>query len=255
MYIFVFESLRENDPKTGEIIQTFLEKENIPSEFHHFHTRDELFALLEIVKVKASNADFQPIVHFDCHGNSDGIGAIGLDNREEFISWDDILDKFIEIYQASKKKSVISMSSCEGFNATKMIGKGKPCPYNYVCGSFGKISFEDSFKAFSKFYKNIQEGASIFDAAVAIHNNADLSHMNFMAIDSTTLFSMMMDGYIRDQLSEIKLAERKAYLLAILKITDPIPSPEQLDYLDKACSIEGHQQILDYYKYVFFSFD
>lgn len=255
MHIFVLESLKKEDPKTGERIHEFLEKKNIVNQFHRFKTKAHLFELLEIIQMKVATEDTQPFIHFDCHGNDDGIGAINDNGIVEFIAWGEILDKFIEIYQASKKKSVVSMSSCEGFNATKMVAKGKPCPYDYVCGSFEKIGFEDSFKAFSTFYKNIEKGIDIFEAAVTIHNDPSFTHINFMAIDSYTLFYKMIENYKNEQLSEDMLSKRKEYLLAVLKITDPNPNKEQLDYLDRACSIEGQEEILHYYHEVFFSFD
>lgn len=253
MYIFVFESLRENDPKTGKKIHSFLEANEIPCEFHQYNSKEELYSLFELVKVRLSTEDIQPFIHFDCHGNSDGIGAVHIDKTEVFISWNDILDRFIEIYRASNKRLVINMSSCEGFNATKMVAKGKPCPYDHVCGSFEKIGFEASFQAFSKFYKAIFEGMEIFDAGVLIHSDPELQHLNFMAINSYTLFNNMIEKYKEEELSLEKLTARKAFLLQELKKKDPSPNKTQLEYLDNACSPEGQLEILEYYKQVFFS--
>ena len=253
MYIFVFESLRHDDPKTGKKIHSFLESNEIPCEFHQYNSKEELYSFFELVKVKLSTEDIQPFIHFDCHGNSDGIGAVHLDKTEEFISWNDILDKFIEIYRASKKRLVINMSSCEGFNATKMVAKGKPCPYDHICGSFEKIGFEPSFQAFSKFYKAISEGMDIYDAGLLVHNDPELEQLNFISINSYTLFNNMIDNYKKEELSQEKLAARKAFLLQELKKTDPSPNKTQLEYLDSACSPEGQLEILDYYEQVFFS--
>ncbi|HEY4326349.1 MAG TPA: hypothetical protein VGN20_20350 [Mucilaginibacter sp.] len=255
MYIFVFESLRKSDPKTGKEVHDFLDTEKIANEFHRFNTKKELLDLLEIVKIKAAAEKIQPFVHFDCHGNQDGIGAVKLDATEEFIPWEDVLDKFIEIYQASQKKSIICMSSCKGFNASRMVAKAKPCPYDHVCGSFEEIGFDEAYRAYTRFYKNISSGISVFDAAVAIHQSADLKQVQFMAVNSQTLFKIMIDGYKADQLTEEKLAARKAHLLEVLKKNGhPFPNKLQLEYLDEACSIEGQQEILDRYKEVFFSF-
>lgn len=254
MHIFVLESLKKEDPKTGERIHEFLDEENISNKFHRFRTKEELFELLDIIQMKVVTEDILPFIHFDCHGNDDGIAAINDNDYLEFIAWGEILDKFIEIYKSSKKKSVISMSSCEGFNATKLVAKGKPCPYDYICGSFEKIKFDDSFNAFSTFYKNIEEGIDIFEAAVGIHNDPTLCHMNFMAIDSYTLFSTMIDNYKKEQLSQEVLSKRKLHLLEELLKTHPIPNKEQLDYLDRACSVEGQEEILQNYQNVFFSF-
>lgn len=255
MYLFVFESLRKSDPKTGQDVHDFLDKEKIANEFHRFNSKKELLDLLEIVKIKAASENIQPFVHFDCHGNQEGIGVVKLDATEELIPWEDVLDKFIEIYQASHKKSIICMSSCKGFNASRLVAKGKPCPYDHVCGSFEEIGFADTYKAYTRFYKDISSGTSVFDAAVAIHNVTDLKQIQFMAVNSQTLFKIMIDGYKSDQLTEEKLEARKAYLLDILKKNGyPFPNKLQLDYLDKACSIEGQHEILERYQEVFLSF-
>ena len=105
MHIFVLQSLKKNDPKTGEQIHEYLNTEHISNEFHYFKSKEELLNLLELVKVKAATGNLQPFIHLDCHGNDQGIGAVTSDENVEMITWDDILDKSIEIYRSSNKIS------------------------------------------------------------------------------------------------------------------------------------------------------
>ena len=103
MKIFVLESLREKDPKTGMYIHQFLDKKGISNEFHTFKTKQELINLLNAIKIKSASEDFQPFVHFDCHGNENGIAVVRNDNTEELITWKEIREQFREIYMASKR--------------------------------------------------------------------------------------------------------------------------------------------------------
>jgi len=244
---------RTADPKTGELVHKFLDTENIANEFHRFASKQELLDLLELVKIESTTNQLQPFVHFDCHGNENGIGIVKTDGTEEFMPWSEIQDSFIEIFQASKKRSVICFSSCEGFNAVKMVGKQKPCPYDHISGSFKKVGFAEAYEDYAEFYTGIANGKEIFQSAVDVHNDPTYRAVEFMAVNSSTLFELMMKGYQADQLKQDVLDARKARLLSLLKLTFPHPNREQLNALDYYCSVQGQQVLLENFKEIFFS--
>ena len=209
MKIFVLESLRVGDPKTGEFIHNFLDSKGFDNEYFEFRSKKELLNLLEKIKLSSSSNGIQPFVHFDCHGNNDGIGVVKVDSSEELITWDEIGDAFRDIYAASGKKSVICMSSCKGFNIIKLVAQLKPCPYDHVCGSFESISFSDSFYGYKKFYDLVISGKSYYDAAVEVHNDPQFIDLKFLGINSFTLFKMTVDGYIKLECTNERLAQKK----------------------------------------------
>jgi hypothetical protein len=253
MYVFVLQSLRDSEPKTGKAVHDFLDKEKIANEFHEFKSKCELLTLLEKIKNDCIQMNVQPFVHFDCHGNNNGIGIITDGVRGQLITWKEVLDQFIEIYRASSKGSIVCMSSCNGFSATRMVGMGKACPYDHIVGSLIKIPFRKSLEAYKRFYKAVAAGTGIFEAGVAIHNAQDLKALQMMAVNRDTLWNLMIRGYERDQLTPEALEARKAYLLTELKRTFPNPLPAQLAELDYACSEAGQRELLAVFERRFFS--
>lgn len=252
MKIFILESLRKDDPKTGQLIHQFLDKNGFENEFFNFHSKQELFDSFDKIKVKCSAGSFQPFVHFDCHGNDEGIGVVIDDNNEELITWTEIHAAFRDIYISSHRKSVICMSSCEGFNAVKLVARKEPCPYDFVCGSFEKISFADGYVGFQKFYQLVLSGKTVYDAALDVHNDVDLVKLKFIGLNSVTLFNLAIDGYLRKECTPEKLVQKKAYYKIIIEQDAPI-NQIQMDYLNKAFTIEGQRQILLEFANVFFS--
>ena len=252
MKIFVLESLREKDPKTGKYVHEFLDTKGIENEFHTFNTKQELIDLLGTIKIKAASEDFQPFVHFDCHGNENGIAVVKKDGTEELITWKEIRTEFRNIYMTSKQKAVVCMSSCQGFNAVKMVAQCEPCPYDHVCGSFEKISFADSYNGYRKFYELILDGKTIFDAAVEVHNDDEFKKMKFLGINSKTLFKMAIDGYLEKECTEEKLNQKKELYQRILGQYGTL-NDNQKEYLEKAFSLEGQKVIIERCAETFFS--
>jgi hypothetical protein len=252
MKIYILESLRQNDPRTGKHVRDFLNAKSFNNKFYEFKSKQELLNILDIIKVNSATEKVQPFVHFDCHGNENGIGVVKADNTEELITWSEISLAFRDIYLSSKQKSVICMSSCQGFNVIRLVSKGEPCPYDHVCGSFEKISFKDSYKGYTKFYDLILNGKSIHDAAVEVHQDIDFVKLKFIGLDSKTLFQLSINGYIKNECTEGKLRKRKEVLKKIVEAEGPL-NQQQIDYLDMAFSLEGQEQILERYAEIFFS--
>jgi hypothetical protein len=253
MHVFVLESLKTKDPKTGKAIHKFLGRENISSEYHQFTSITQLFDTLKHIETECLTKGLKPFVHFDCHGNGDGIAVITNGVNGELVQWAEILDQFIAIYRASNQGLVVCMSSCNGFHISRMVAMGKACPFDQLSGSLKKIPFGKSLQAYRLFYKRVFEGIPVFDAAVEIHHTAELSDVQFISANRATLWDLTYKGYVRDKLTPTALAAEKAELLAILYREFPNPSATQLNYIDQATSLNGKMQILADYQQTFLS--
>lgn len=252
MKIFILESLKQDDPKTGKLIHNYLDSKGAQNEYHIFKSKSELLDICEIVKIGSAAEKYKPFIHFYCHGNEDGIGAIKSDESVELITWGEISQAFRDIYLACKQKSVICMSSCHGFNVIKLVSRCEPCPYENVCGSFEKISFSDSYNAYTKFYDLILSGKSIHDSALEIHEDPTFPNLKFIGLDSKTLFNLTIDGYLKKECTQAKLIEKKEYCGKIIERRGPL-NKYQIEYLNYTFSLEGQKQILQNCAKIFFS--
>jgi hypothetical protein len=251
--IFILESLRAKDPKTGEEVYSYLKSKKIESTFFCFKSVLELQNILTLIKVECSNSKKVAFVHIDCHGNEKGIGVVKDDESEELIKWDDLSDIFRSIYLATNRKSVICLSSCNGFNAMKMVAYNRPCPYDHICGSLEKISFSDSLKGYKLFYNLIALGKSIYDSAVEVHNNKNFKNLKFIGLNAKTLFQLAIDGYIKKECTIEKLEERKGRAIKELTDSGNRLSKEQISVLNISFSLEGQKEILNKYIDTFLS--
>jgi hypothetical protein len=253
MHVFVLESLKATDPRTGKAIHRYLDKQGIGNTYLQFASKQVLFEILAKVKNTVAISGELPFVHFDCHGNNDGIAVITDGKKGELVTWAEILELFIDIYKTSKQGLVVCMSSCNGFHISRMVAMGKACPFDQLCGSLKKISFNKSMEAYKFFYKNVADGMPVFDAAIAIHHAAGLTELEFLSANKYSLWNLMVKGYERDHMTAQGIAAQKAKLLAALKAEFPEPNPAQLRWIDEACSIAGLQAIISDRERMFFS--
>lgn len=253
MYVFVFESLKKENIKTGKKISEALDEEKIPSQFTSFHSQEELFKLLDNVAEKIYDEGLFPFIHLDCHGNNEGIFALNEKDEQELIPWRSLMVKLIQIYKASDKSSVVCISSCEGITATSMIATASPCPYYYIAGSLKKIPPRKTLEAFKQFYFDIWEGNDIWDTAVKINHMHIFREIEFMAINRDTSWNLLKQGYLKDISNPTFLAQRKVSLeKEYAKLMNEI-NDEQKAFLEKAYTEEWQRRKLMEYKEIFYS--
>jgi hypothetical protein len=251
MKIFVLESLKKDDPKTGKAVSEYLDTIGVPNEFVPFRTPGDLYKALEEIESECTRESIEPFIHIDCHGNNIGIAAYDTNDNYKLVTWPMLSGKFRNIYVSSGKKSIICMSSCMGFNVAKMVAFNEPCPYHFVCGSFEKISFSDSLKGYKEFYDLVAGGMNVKEAAALVNKKPGLEKFKFIGLTSAALFQLAINGYI-ETISEESLLAKKEEDKKVIEQAQQRPLDKiQSDYLDKAYSLEGQAIILNSYIHTF----
>jgi len=249
--IFIIQSLKKSDYKSGEELSKKLSSIITSVSFLNAETDAEMFAELDRIKLEITKKIGQYIIHFDCHGNKSGIGIYDKSDNLFFLSWEDLRDKLREIYVASNQKAIISFSSCEGFNVAKLVAQFKPCPFYLITGSFSKISFVDSVNGYFLFYRNLINNKKIQDNVAEIRTT--FPTLNFVVFDNTQLVIIAWNGYINLELTPNKIKERKdAIKTEIIQLTGKI-TKEQERYLDKQFTLAATEEHFKKFKEVFFS--
>ena len=141
---YIIQSLKPTDPNLGEQVYNNI-KDDSTSEFFKVTNKDELLGTLDYVRLDlTANPELKGVIHIHCHGNEKGIGIRDESDVREFVLWEDLREKFREIYISTDKKPILSMCACKGVNVAKLVACFQPCPYEHITGSFKAISFEDS---------------------------------------------------------------------------------------------------------------
>ncbi len=248
---YIIQSLKPTDPDLGQSVHDNI-KDISTSEFFKVTNKNELLSTLDYIRLDlTTNPDLKGVIHMHCHGNDQGIGIRDDNDTREFVFWEDLRDKFREIYVSTNKKPLLSMCACKGFNVAKLVAHFQPCPYEYITGSFKAIGFDDSINGYSTFYKALISGKSLIDSINETRQN--FPAMDFACFNSTHLFQIATEGYKKLEMTTEKIKSRRDAIEKIIVDHFGFINEQQKNYLDYAFSDTGTDEHLEKYRAVFFS--
>jgi hypothetical protein len=169
--IWVIESLRPNDRKTGTILyeDVLLHQEqsnpDLSIELVAPATKDEFLESLQKIEEQASLGQF-PMVHLECHGCKEGLQMSNL----ELVSWKDLRDSLIRINIACRLNLVLVVGACNGIHLIKVSTKLDRAPFWAVIGPERKINEGEIERDFGAFYRKFFESLN-GDAAMDALNS------------------------------------------------------------------------------------
>jgi hypothetical protein len=249
--IYILQSLEKTDPKTGELLSKALTGKII-NEFTAIRNRDGLFIRLNEIISECTILNGYFVLHFDCHGNEDGIGLYDENNHQEFVEWEELRQAFRKMYELTHIKPLISLSCCKGFSAVKLLTRFEPCPFKEIAGSLIDVPFGDSVNGFYMLYQLLQSGMSLVEAGARVHS--DYPKLKFIAYPADHLFELGWVAYKESQLIDSKLKERKSNILAgIEKGQGFPPTVIQIDLIDKKLRPESFEDDRERFRKIFYS--
>ncbi len=250
--IFIIQSLRFNDIKSGELLKNNIEN-IIPTVFKKIENRNDLFHYLENIKSDCPQPKSVNVIHFDCHGNEDGIAIFDNNDVCMFVEWSELRLIFREIYKAFDIKPIISFSCCKGINVMKLLAEFEPCPYNLVTGSLEDIPFMDSIHGYSLFYKNLNDVKPLDENINDVRNA--FPSLDFFAFNADTLCEKAWMKYKETKLTPEVIEARKVEIRAeVIKMQNGKPfTAVQERQLNANLTIESGE--LDYQRFrkIFYS--
>lgn len=248
---YIIQSLKPTDDNLGQTVFDNI-KDISKSEFFKVTNKNELLGVLDYIRLDlASQPTTKGVIHIHCHGNDKGIGIRDDEDTREFVLWEELRDKFREIYVSTNQKPLLSMCACKGFNVAKLVAHFQPCPYDYITGSLKAITFNDSVNAYSDFYKAMISGKTIEESINEIRSSYPL--MDFVCLNSKVLFKIATEGYKELEMTPEKIKNRREAIEKIIIAYFGKINKEQKDYLDFAFSDKGTDDHLEKYKAIFFS--
>lgn len=202
--VAVFQSLNEKEKQTGkELIDTTLKyisfsKPYLENEFFDIDSSEEFFKTLEKIIIKAKNENKFYFLHFEIHGNENGIVL----KNGDFISWKFLLEPMRELNIYYKDQLSIYLAICQGNSIISSIEPLNRSPFGFIIGSSFEIYNSDILNSFEKFYTIFFENFKIIDAfeemkKASIKSNFTLITSNYM-ID--TLIEMLQNSNEREKL-------------------------------------------------------
>jgi hypothetical protein len=126
-----------------------------------------------------------PVIHLSSHGNATGIA---LTSEKTPISWKELGELFKNSNKSVDGFLWLSMSTCEGFNASQMAFDLQSRPFYALVGPTTKVTWTDSLTAYVTFYHHLNNKKStIANAIIAMNHAAGLPPGTFVSATSEGL--------------------------------------------------------------------
>ena len=145
-HIYVIESLRPDDYKTGtelfnDVIMPNMMKRGLEKncELFEISSKVDFLQTLEIIRQKEIFQDVNPIIHFEMHGDKNGLQF----TNNETISWAELQYYLIQLNGICGNNLFITMASCNGGYIFKAINPASCSPFWGFVGPFETVSNGD----------------------------------------------------------------------------------------------------------------
>src|SRR6266851_248265 len=213
--IWVVESLRDGDLKTGTRLaedQLSIARsryENLEVAHRRPPSKAELMKDLETIRDEALFQGIYPFIHFDCHGDPDGLQTANRDH----ITWEELRLLLIQINHACRCNLVIVIAACNGINLIKCCTKLDRAPFYAAIGPETEVKAGKIERDLQAFYSKFFEDLNGDDAVRALNDGREGSERTYHFRSSCGIFNSAYRTYYNDNCIGRGKAARREYLL------------------------------------------
>jgi hypothetical protein len=206
----ILDSIPAGQAPTGrqlhEALSALAREHKLPVSVDHISvpTRAKLEAVLDEIRVDAINTDRIPLLHFECHGNDDGIKLAGGD----FIHWYKLCEYLTTLNIISRLNLFVSIAACLGSYLSSQFNPTQRAPVS-ACLSTTKTAFPDQlYRGFYTFYStlfntmNANEGLK----KLKLFNTAE--DQSFYLSEATDFFKLVYRAYLKNHCTPEKYRQR-----------------------------------------------
>ena len=260
--IWVIESLPDGEYRTGKVLYDDvlfyknLQNPNLLVEFVEVHNRKDVTTVLERITDNLRTTGHIPLLHFETHGNKDGMGL----KNGDFIGHEELLPFLREINILTKHNLLVVVSACNGAYLTKILANSLtlPCPVWGICGPSESISAGDLVTGYSAFYNELLVPSNLNSAITKLRQSIPKHADKFSILNSEYLFMGAFDKYIQNMCTPDSVEKRtKAIIDATRTLSDNSVNFEQKEAKVRALlgTQEGQKQCYNFLKGKFFMHD
>lgn len=242
-HIVVFESLPENEKKTGEELYNdcisrhinYFQDDNKKMSHRYFNVHNKA-TLTELIKYYQVNAEFfcnGLLFHFEMHGVMDYSGLVLADGS--LITWKELVELFRPINISTKNNLFITMATCYGRYLYKGVDAYKKSPYSGYISASKEVLADEILEDFTLLFEELISRYNIIEAYLELEKKGS----NFYYKDSETTFEDAFLLTIEQHKNDLQFKEE--ILLDTEKNTGKRPTEEEFQFIfDKV--------IIDIYK-------
>lgn len=219
--LWVIESLRVKDLKTGrrlvdgQLTQAQHAHPHLEVAYNTPAAKQELLNLLHHIRDEARKGIY-PMLHFECHGNEDGLGTADGD----LIEWDELRKVCIEINHGCRLNLVVVLAACNGIYFMRTAEQLDRAPFWAVIGPETEVNEDDVESDFGAFYTKLFESLDGSAAVLALNRGLSRANRQYHFSSIEAIFLRAYVAYHRDHCTGEGLRKRTEELLRVL-MQDP----------------------------------
>lgn len=169
--VCVLESVRPGDKRTGAELAQWLKLRCLQLNMHVKHiaiiSKKSLIRHLHAIRNEVE-AGLMPIIHFELHGNSDGV-QVGRD----MVSWESLLSSLRTINKACGHNLFVSFAACRSFYIYPKIDIFNPALFFGVIGCVNPVSTANVEVGFHAFFEELFTNHDVGSAVAALNQAID----------------------------------------------------------------------------------
>jgi len=219
--IAIIESIPDGEMKTGKKLYDDIKLINIVNDeklmisFDVVSSELELLDLLRGLYREIQEKGVYPIIHIECHGNSEKKGLV-LSNGN-FISWARLYELLQPINEAMELNLLIVLAACYGFEMSFNVYAYQRAPFWGMLAPSEEIFPEEVQRSFYSYYKTLIEntgkqdvpnGSLAFDSLRSHKTQQGAIHF----INAEYFFKIAFDGFMRDHNSSKSIKKQAQYI-------------------------------------------
>jgi len=143
-----------------EDLSAYFSSQKLPFKIKGISTAFELLETLNNIR-EVSMRGYKPIIHFDMHGNEDGLLISG---SEELLLWDDLCNALRQINVATQNNLCVISAVCHSLHLIDKIKVSEPAPLYLLIAPRNEVSFGFLEDNISKFYRSAFDHENIVQA-------------------------------------------------------------------------------------------
>jgi hypothetical protein len=218
--VFVFESLRPGDIKTGaslfndtirpRMMQKGLEGQceliTITSKADFFNALGEIYNQI-IYKL------VNPVIHLEMHGSKDGLQV----TNGEVITWQELQIRLIEMNGLTENNLFVSLATCYGGYIYTVISPRLRTPFWGFIGPFEQVDGDEVLANYTAFYDEFLFSNDFAEAEKALHNSNPNIVSKFRLQNTEFVFAKAYKNYEEKYLTPAMVEHRTNLIAAQCK--------------------------------------
>lgn len=216
-HVYVIESLGPDERKTGtELFNDVIRKrmmqrgsENL-CELIEINSKSAFLLALETIRQAEIHQLANPIIHFEMHGDENGLQLI----NNETITWDELQFYLLQLNGICQNNLFVTMATCKGGYIFKAINPAGWSPFWGFVGPFDIVSFGEVIENYSAFYDEFLQSCDFNLAIEALNDSNPSGKSQFRFHNTEYVFQKAYENYELFHLTPVRIEERLEDVLA-----------------------------------------